>query len=42
VPFLLGAGTRLFDGLAATTNLQFVAHHAFDGGMVQLRARVVR
>lgn len=42
VPVLLGAGTRLFDGLAGSTNLQFVAHHTFDGGMVQLRARVVR
>lgn len=42
VPVLLGAGTRLFDGLVASTNLQFLAHHTFDGGMVQLRARVVR
>ncbi|MCA9614742.1 MAG: dihydrofolate reductase family protein [Polyangiales bacterium] len=42
VPVLLGSGTRLFDGLVASTNLQFVGNHAYEGGMVQLRARVVR
>jgi dihydrofolate reductase len=42
VPVLLGSGTRLFDGLVGSTHLQFVGNHAYEGGMVQLRARVVR
>jgi len=40
VPVLLGGeGVRLFDGLLNTHKLEFVAHHTFDLGMVQLTAR---
>jgi dihydrofolate reductase len=42
VPILLAEGTRLFDGLVSRTSLQFVSHHAFEGGMVQVTARVRR
>lgn len=42
VPTLLGAGTRLFENLRTSAELQFLAHHTFDNGLVQLRAQVVR
>lgn len=41
VPTLIGAGTRLFENLKAPVQLQFLARHTFDGGLVQLRTRVV-
>ncbi len=40
LPILLGTGVRMYDGLASRTRLQFVAHHAHDGGFVQVTARV--
>lgn len=40
LPVLLGEGVRLFDGLAKRTKLQFVAHHAYEGGFLQVTARV--
>lgn len=42
VPVLLGAGIRLFDTLPRSIDLQFLSHHTYDGGMVQLTARVRR
>jgi len=42
VPVLLGSGTRLFDGLLASTDLQFVSHRAYGQGLLQVSARVVR
>ena len=39
VPVLLGDGTRLFDGLKSTTNLVFVEHHSYAGGMLQITMR---
>jgi len=40
LPVLLGKGVRLFDNLAMRTKLQFVAHHAHEGGFLQVIARV--
>ncbi len=40
VPILLGAGIRLFDGLASSSSLQFTSHRAMEGGMLQVRAQV--
>ena len=40
VPILLGKGARLFDGLLKRTALQFSAHHAFGGGLLQVSAKV--
>lgn len=42
LPILLGRGVRLFDDLASSTRLQFVAHRAHEGGMLQVTARVHR
>ncbi len=40
VPILLAGGTRLFDGVLSRTRLQFVAHHFYGDGMLQVTARV--
>lgn len=40
LPVLLGQGVRLFDRLVSRTKLQFVAHHAHEGGFLQVTARV--
>lgn len=40
VPVLLGDGVRLFDGVDRTT-VQFTDHRTYDGGLVQLTARVL-
>jgi dihydrofolate reductase len=40
LPVLLGKGVRLFDDLVSRTKLQFVAHHAYEGGLLQVTARV--
>ncbi|MEO1267379.1 MAG: dihydrofolate reductase family protein [Myxococcota bacterium] len=40
LPILLSEGTRLFDGLTSRSRLQFVAHHPFGGGLLQVTARV--
>lgn len=38
-PIALGAGIPLFAGLPRHYPLKIVAHHSFDGGMVQLRMK---
>jgi dihydrofolate reductase len=40
VPVLLARGTRLFEGLARETQFQFSAHHAYEGGLLQLTVRI--
>jgi len=40
IPVLLGQGVRLFDDLASSTKLQFVAHRAHEGGLLQVTVRV--
>lgn len=40
VPILLGRGIRLFEGLHTPRALQFSAHRAFGGGMLQVSATV--
>ncbi len=40
VPLLHGGGgVRLFDGLQGMTPLEFLSHHTYDNGMVQITAR---
>ncbi|MCH9687109.1 MAG: dihydrofolate reductase family protein [Deltaproteobacteria bacterium] len=39
VPIVLGAGIPLFAGATQRHALQFVGHHGFEGGLVQLHAR---
>ena len=39
VPVLLAAGIRLFDGLVSRQSLEFVAHHRYGHGMLQVTAR---
>lgn len=41
VPILLGKGIRLFDGLQGQTRLEFVEHHSYDWGLLQVTARPV-
>ena len=38
-PIALGAGRPLFAGMARRYPLEILAHHTYDGGMVQIRAR---
>ena len=40
LPVLLGNGVRLFEDLESRTKLQFVAHRADKGGLLQVTARV--
>ena len=40
LPVLLGEGVRLLDELTSRTKLQFVAHHAHEGGLLQVTVRV--
>ena len=40
IPVLLGQGVRLFDDLASSTKLQFVAHRAYESGLLQVTVRV--
>jgi dihydrofolate reductase len=40
LPVLLGKGIRLFDDLVSRTKLQFVAHRAHKGGLLQVTVRV--
>lgn len=42
VPVLLGAGTRLYEGVASRKRFQFVAHRPMRGGMLQVTLRAVR
>lgn len=42
VPILLTDGVRLFDGLVSRQSLEFVAHHRFGAGMLQVTARTRR
>ena len=42
IPVLLGAGTRLFDHLNSSSELQFFGHHPMGNGMLQVHARLVR
>lgn len=42
LPIILGSGVRLFDDLVGRTKLQFTGHHTYEGGLVQVSARVVR
>ena len=39
VPVVLGAGHALFAGSKQRHTMEFLGHHSFEGGMVQLRAR---
>jgi len=39
VPVVLGAGHTLFAGMQRRYPLEFVAHHDYPGGLVQLRTR---
>ncbi|HMR75287.1 MAG TPA: dihydrofolate reductase family protein [Polyangiaceae bacterium] len=39
VPVVLGAGHALFAGSKRRHTMEFLGHHSFEGGMVQLHAR---
>ena len=42
LPVILGGGVRLLDQLQGSTRLQFTDLRSMDGGMLQVRAHVVR